>query len=66
MTVLTWRKRFAARRFGGLDDEPSTLILTILAVFFPLGLGNRQGEMINRTNCLSWLEYSDSREAPEG
>jgi transposase len=22
MTVLTWRKRFAAQRFGGLDDEP--------------------------------------------
>ena len=22
MTVLTWRKRFAARRFDGLDDEP--------------------------------------------
>ena len=22
MTVLTWRKRFAAKRFEGLDDEP--------------------------------------------
>src|SRR5436190_19565584 len=22
MTVLTWRKRFAARRLDGLDDEP--------------------------------------------
>jgi len=22
MTVMTWRKRFAARRFDGLDDEP--------------------------------------------
>jgi transposase len=22
MTVLTWRKRFAARRLQGLDDEP--------------------------------------------
>ena len=22
MTVLTWRKRFAAQRFYGLDDEP--------------------------------------------
>ena len=22
MTVLTWRRRFAAKRFDGLDDEP--------------------------------------------
>ena len=22
MTVMTWRKRFAARRLDGLDDEP--------------------------------------------
>jgi hypothetical protein len=26
----------------------------------------RQGEMINGTNCLSWLKYSDSRELPDG